>query len=104
LILSRLINAYRFLLVLINDYQGLWGAEVRWKVAFVGRTGNLYWDTDSFRLLYPFPKQEDAEAQPRASGSWAYQWNSCHVWTTNAMKPTPSSAHAARSDHVRHNL
>lgn len=34
---------------------------MRWKVAIVGPTGTVYAYTNAFRLLYPFPRREEAE-------------------------------------------
>jgi hypothetical protein len=33
-----------------------------WKVAIVGPQGTVYKDTNSFKMLYPFPTREEAEA------------------------------------------
>jgi hypothetical protein len=35
---------------------------MKWTVAIVGPTGTMYKDTNAFRLLYPFPTREEAEA------------------------------------------
>jgi hypothetical protein len=34
---------------------------MKYKVVTVGPTGNVYRDTNAFRLLYPFPTREAAE-------------------------------------------
>jgi hypothetical protein len=36
---------------------------MRWKVAIVGPTGEVYTNTAAFRLLYAFPTREEAEEQ-----------------------------------------
>jgi hypothetical protein len=35
---------------------------MKWKVVIVGPTGTVYKDTNAFRLLYPFPAREEAQA------------------------------------------
>ena len=35
---------------------------MKWKVVIVGPTGTVYKNTDTFRLLYPFPTREEAQA------------------------------------------
>jgi hypothetical protein len=36
---------------------------MKWKVVIMGPTGTVYTDTNAFKLLYPFPTREEAEAQ-----------------------------------------
>jgi hypothetical protein len=33
-----------------------------WKVAILGPAGTVYADANAFKLLYPFPTREEAEA------------------------------------------
>jgi hypothetical protein len=37
-------------------------AKMKWKVSIVGPAGTVYIDTDAFKLLYPFPTKQEAEA------------------------------------------
>jgi len=37
--------------------------KMKWKVAITGSTGNVYSDTNAYKLLYPFPVRAEAEAR-----------------------------------------
>jgi hypothetical protein len=59
----------------------------KWKVAIVGPTGTVYKHTNAFKLLYPFPTQEEAEARAECLRSIGMKVSLCDEQKKHILAP-----------------
>ena len=63
-----------------------------WKVAIVGPTGTVYRGTNPFKLLYPFPTREEAEAHADCLRTIGMKVAPCDEQQKHILDPSQSQS------------
>jgi len=63
-----------------------------WKVVIVGPTGAVYEDTNAFKLLYPFPTREEAEAHAECLRTIGMKVALCDEQQKHILDPSQSQS------------